>query len=564
MPFALRITSLTFSGADDPVEAADSDLVILIGPNNVGKSQALREIEVLAKSGQAGMVVTAQTLRRDGSGDELLSWFTAATSAYPVPAGTEEHRTLPSGNAFPLSAARQIWENVQHLSSLSEALIFRADAEQRLQLASSVASVDILDGQAVQPLQRLMLDHDAEERLSRAVTRAFGLPVHVNRAGGAQLHLHLGSTESEPRLDSADYREELLTLPRVPAQGDGMRSFIGLLLALSATPYPVVLIDEPEAFLHPPQARELGRQLASADSGQRVVATHSADVLLGILDAEASTTIVRLRREGDRNVPSVLSRGEIQKVWRDPSLRYSNLLDGLFHTGVVITEGDGDARLYNAALDVALSARGDPSTDLLFTHCGGKHDLPKAIGALRPLGVPVVAVADVDILRSEELLSQTVSALGGAWEPLRQDWSVLSNAVGQHPVESALVGDVRRQIDSALGADDTARLTENQSRRIREVTKTANGWKAIRGGGGQAAFPRGQAAEAGARLLAGLRAVGLFVVPVGELEGWAPTLGGHGRRFVQQALSDDVHRSNEALQLFTDEIAAFLHDEGTD
>jgi len=45
-----------------------------------------------------------------------------------------------------------------------------------------------------------------------------------------------------------------MALPQVQEQGDDVKSFVGMLLAITATEYPLLLIDEPETFLHPPQA----------------------------------------------------------------------------------------------------------------------------------------------------------------------------------------------------------------------------------------------------------------------------------------------------------------------
>ena len=61
-----------------------------------------------------------------------------------------------------------------------------------------------------------------------------------------------------------EYLEELRAIPLVQSQGDGVRSFIGVMLALIAARYPVVLIDEPEVLPPPPtQARLLGRKLGA-------------------------------------------------------------------------------------------------------------------------------------------------------------------------------------------------------------------------------------------------------------------------------------------------------------
>jgi hypothetical protein len=176
-----------------------------------------------------------------------------------------------------------------------------------------------------------------------------------------------------------------------------MRSFIGVMLAVVTGSHPVMLIDEPEAFLHPPQARLLGRRLASeARDVQVLVATHSIDFLLGLLQSEApNLTVVRLTRTGDVNAVRVLAHDQIGQLWGDPLLASSRILDGLFHRGVVLCEGDADARYYGAVLD---SADADRAHDLLFTHCGGKARMPMVIRALSSLDVPVAAIADFDVL----------------------------------------------------------------------------------------------------------------------------------------------------------------------
>ena len=70
-----------------------------------------------------------------------------------------------------------------------------------------------------------------------------------------------------------------------------MRSYASVILHLLAPITPsILLLDEPEAFLHPPQARLLGEIIAAErpSRAQLVVATHSPDVLHGLINV-AST-----------------------------------------------------------------------------------------------------------------------------------------------------------------------------------------------------------------------------------------------------------------------------------
>jgi predicted ATPase len=71
-------------------------------------------------------------------------------------------------------------------------------------------------------------------------------------------------------------------------QGDGMRSFATVILKMLAPDTPsLLLLDEPEAFLHPPQARLLGEFIAKErpTRSQLFAATHSPEVLQGMLGA---------------------------------------------------------------------------------------------------------------------------------------------------------------------------------------------------------------------------------------------------------------------------------------
>jgi hypothetical protein len=228
----------------------------------------------------------------------------------------------------------------------------------------------------------------------------------------------------------------------------------------------------------------------------------------------------------------------------------------LFHQGTVICEAEGDAMLYGAALDAELDTGG---TELLFTFSGGKQKLPSAIDALVGAGVPVAAIADIDVLREETLPKRIVERLGGDWtEDMEQDRQIVAAAIESSTAASPLISDVSSEIDNALGEDRTARLSEQQTRRIREITRSTDGWRHIRESGGKSAVPRGDARAAIERLIPRLAGERLFVVEVGMVEGWAPELGKHGTRFAVAALEARVHESNNGLRAFVRQVAESL------
>jgi hypothetical protein len=339
---------------------------------------------------------------------------------------------------------------------------------------------------------------------------------------------------------SISYIQRLEKLPTLHTQGDGMRSFAGVLLATSVGQENIMLIDEPEAFLHPPQARLLGTTLIQDRGGDRqlFIATHSTDIVRGVLDTESpEVKVLRVRRSGTKNVVRLLSNARIKELWGDPLLRYSNILDGLFHESVVVCESDGDCRFYAAVLDATLVGRGDDTKrpDLMFTHCGGKARLAMVIRALREVDVPVKAVADFDVLSDEEPLKSIAVALGVDWSAIQADWKIVKSAVDSKKPDLT-TSDVQEEIGKILKNVAETSFPPKARAEIQGVLKRSSAWahaKQI----GKAFVPPGDSTKACERLLTTLRTAGLHVVEVGELEGYVRTEGGHGPKWVNAVLA---------------------------
>lgn len=79
-------------------------------------------------------------------------------------------------------------------------------------------------------------------------------------------------------------------MPLLRDQGDGVKNFVGLILNIVAAPFFYLLIDEPDLYLHPPQADLIGRLIGSLKRPETQVflATHSADLLKGLISPPRS------------------------------------------------------------------------------------------------------------------------------------------------------------------------------------------------------------------------------------------------------------------------------------
>ena len=325
-----------------------------------------------------------------------------------------------------------------------------------------------------------------------------------------------------------------------------MRSFVGCILHAFTSPAFIHLLDEPEAFLHPPHAKLLASLLARSITTNRqlIIATHSGDFLRGLLDANVvSLRVIRLTRDGSVNHVHELDGNSIRTLWADPVLRFSNVLDAIFHGGVVICEADSDCRFYSAILGAVLEKRGEISPDVMFAASGGKDRMPILIQALRQLGVKIRVIADFDVLRDEETLFAIIRTLGGDSNLVEPLWRQLKNNV-QSQTPPLSVNQVREQITSILDENATASVSDRTVEKIKQALKATSPWHYAKLAGVNA-LASGQPRAKLDELLHYLKNYGLFVVHCGEIERFVPSIGTHGPKWVAQALAKDISTDPE-------------------
>jgi hypothetical protein len=541
-----RVTGITMSDGTR-VDVPEQGLLLLVGPNNAGKSQVLRDIlESSRDQNHRGRAVVTLDLDKQ-TGNEPEAWVRANVPS--MPRHPDRFHVEGWGEVSIENVLTQ-WGQPR-LNVLTNLFILHADGRSRLTAGDSQNSIDFSTQAPSHPVQVAYRSPTIEAALNDEGKKAFDLEVTVDRYAGSRISLRLGPrpafehVQGRP-LDS--YLTALNALPRLEDQGDGVRSYLGLLLHLAAGTHQVLLVDEPEAFLHPPQARLLGGVLArQATDKQAFVATHSTDVVQGVLEGDSAVTIVRITRRGDVNHAAVLSDTAVKELWSDPLLRYSNVLDGLFHDVVVLCESDADCRYYAAVLDqlsrapTVADASQSRGPQILFTHCGGKARLASVVSALSAVSVPVAVVADFDFLREPADVERLVEALGGNFDSLSADLQALAAAL-ESDVKPLRRIALKDELDRRLDEMESATVGPKDAEALRGIIKAESGWdKAKRSG--QAAVPQGQASEACSRLLAALAEIGLLVVPVGELERFVPAVGGHGPAWVTGVLEQQLHQN---------------------
>lgn len=548
----VRIKQITVSDGTK-VDIPSSGVTLFVGPNNAGKSQSLKDIQGIARSDPQHYrprTIVEQELAKY-PGIDIKEWIDANLPSVVVD-GIARHHVRGWTQASSADVETQ-W-NQPGLNVLTDLFILLANGIERLTVGNSEPAIDFTKEAPNGPIQRAYSDSTLAKEIGRRCKQAFGLDVVVDRYAGSVIPMRIGEPpefQHESGSPTMDYLEKLRRLPKLEDQGDGVRSYMGLILNMLAGHYEIVLIDEPEAFLHPPQARLLARVLAErADRQQVILATHSTSIVQGALEGSGSTTIVRLTRHGDTNHAAVLKEQDVKVLWSDPLLRYSNVLDGLFHDAVVLCESDSDCRYYQAVLDATEAEKSaqvddgllDRNLQLLFTHCGGKARMSSVVDALAAVKVPVVVVADFDVLRDAVHVNKLVTSIGGDFAgTIEQDLTVLQAALksDSKPLRKT---SLKEAFVTALDGAAQEVLTAKDVENLRAVVRVETGWdKAKRSG--TAAVPQGDAFAASERLLTALANLGILVVPVGELEGFARTVSGHGPAWVSAVLEEGLHKS---------------------
>ena len=523
------ITDITFNSGES-FSFKDSDIVVFTGANNVGKSQVLRDIKhYFENPNYHRIIATIINYKREGEINALKERFIYKEAQY----------TYENISVHDLNLIDKWWRGPMY--SLSSLFVNHLSTENRLLAANPATSFDAVETAPSDPIQKLYIDDKKEQEISSLFQNAFDTSIILNRGAGNNIPIHVGTApkkESGEDRVSVSYLQKLKQLPQIQSQGDGMRSFLGILLNVFTSTHTITLIDEPEAFLHPPQARLLGKMLArnTPNNRQLFISTHSEDFLKGLLDAENQRIkIIRINRVDDINYINLLSNDDIKTVWKDPILRYSNILSGLFHSKVIICESDTDCRFYQAIMDALHDGENSISPDVLFTHCGGKQRLKTVVNSLKALNVKTVVVSDIDILNDEQTFKDLVTQMGLSWDNLGGHW----NSVNQYIKEQRAqldTEDVKKQIKEVLDKVSVNVFPSESAESIKQIVKKASAWSKVKETGKN--FFSGNAYNSLVSIIENCKKRGLFIVPIGELECFYKPDSNHGTKWVNSVLEN--------------------------
>ena len=239
------------------IDINKNDIIILVGENNVGKSRALQDLYDLLALSQSSTVVKGIENSKPLK-DDLLQWCRLHLTVKKQDTG-ESYSGIGVKNISDFDITHGYDEKTV-TDSIRNVLACKLNSYERLSISGPVQSDFYLDLNN-NPIKALLNDELQLKRVSAAFYEAFGMFIFPNMGTSASPSLcvydkpDIQPIKHESQIEfQSKYTKIMNSIPKLHEQGDGMRCFMGLLLYLIIERYNIYLIDEPEAFLHPPSS----------------------------------------------------------------------------------------------------------------------------------------------------------------------------------------------------------------------------------------------------------------------------------------------------------------------
>lgn len=288
--------------AGDQIPA--TPVTVFVGPNNSGKSRVLAEIERYCRSGQ-----------KDASSVILEDLSFSGLDAHRAEQAIERIRQPPnpgeSVNVDHLFIGSRYGRSQVPLAQLTRYLQCPTDGlsafcqwflTHNTLILDGRSRINLVNEQAAGDLQRppqsslqVLFRNDAKRHeVRRMVSEAFGTYFVIDPTHLGQLRIRLADRppreDMEERGIHADAVRFHAAAQLIDQASDGVKAFTGIVTEVMAGDPSVILIDEPEAFLHPSLASKLGYEVSRAalSADKRVfVSTHSPSFVMGCIQSGA-------------------------------------------------------------------------------------------------------------------------------------------------------------------------------------------------------------------------------------------------------------------------------------
>ncbi|HEX8400459.1 MAG TPA: AAA family ATPase [Allosphingosinicella sp.] len=538
----MRVQTIEFRAGKaqgtSPLKLLPGTITVFIGPNNGGKSKGLRELShLIAPSGHLDPVVLSSCSLSPLQEDEfqrkfnrLLQPKTPGEGADPntQPIVRRGKRTVVNVSYLRQGAFGNGDVNARQYAAENflKHFVMNLSGAGRLELANP-APAQALGTSHPSTIGALFQNDAVRAQLSTVTHEAFNQYLVIDPTGMTQLAYRLSDHQPAAGVERSLTNEAVnffnQAMPLVEAS-DGTKAFVGVMGEILSGDSDVILIDEPEAFLHPSLAYLLGDRIARhlAADKQLFAATHSSHFLMGCLMSGSDVNVVRLTHRNGASTARILPADRLKTLMTDPLFRSVGVVSALFFESAVVVEGDSDRAFYDEINSRLQRSTVGGLSHSIFLNAHNKQTVVNIVVPLREIGIPAAFILDLDWVKED----------GQVWD---RYFSALGAPAG---LKEGLLA-TRRRVRLALEAADP-----NYKRH------------------GGIGILQGEERATAEAFFGQLEQYGLFTVTSGELESWLPTLVADRSKnkwlpSVFAALGSDP-AANDYVQPGNDDVWAFM------
>ncbi|MCW0997913.1 ATP-dependent nuclease [Streptococcus anginosus] len=517
------------------------DIVLLVGPNNVGKSRTLKDLrEDLNDTSKIKVLVKEVTYETTGFSEEQLrdyferNYVKDSHGSYNV---MIEENVYHSFNDFNFT-------NILDEKQFYKALFSFLSTENRLGLTRPIKFNSIVDNQNLNIMRKLDIDSESISKLNQALDSGFQKSVEVHEDyldGNMTKKYKIGESIEICNVIKSNKRDNLNKLKQfedLHNQGDGIRNAVAVLASIIVNEHSLFLIDEPETFLHPPQARVLGKNIVRLSEGKQLfISTHNIDFIRGVLEeASSRVKIIKIDRYDNNNTFNLVNNDSISNISSDKNLKYTNILNGLFYNQVVLCENESDCKFYSAILEYE-----DLTTyqNTLFCAVGGKEQFKKIVPLLKRLNINYKIIADIDLINNIDSLKQLLNSIElQCYKKIEhQHKDFLNNFVKETNSQVKTQEVIKAEIKQVFNNDTL--MSQQAVERIKTILRdvNVNSLKLLKTGG-KSIIPQGECIDLFNQINKFLKENNIFILECGEIERFVPEVSGHGNTWVEKVFTN--------------------------
>lgn len=560
------------------IDMKPGSILVAVGPNNAGKSKFLKQLysrlygrTVAEQTVDDGLISSIRICWGGGSDDLASDLISVAekkwtqSDRYFKPSLSSEHERYH--DLYSEEDLRAFAYNQERLGPFVGAFARWDEPHSRI----TESEKQVLSNSSGTVVTLVRNDSELEE-VSSLFEQIFDQRLSVYDLRDGKAGFVLGDGPQNPSTSTRGLdpktREFMLRAPKLWLQGSGMRNVFGLLSRIEADDRNIVIMDEPEAFLHPHQSWKLGLILGTVcreKKKQLICATHDRHFLTGLAQgAGEKLQICRFSTneyEAGRTFDVQIVPDHFWRDIRDQSrVRFSQVLDSFFFDEVVLVEGEEDALFYQEALTHYFETNQVPESERgerLFLPTGGNSEFAPMARLVKSLGPKVVAIGDIDLIADEKRYAATVQAFG---ETILDEAVELQEEIAAIYRDNEQLGEsrlfqIQSELEERLGSDqqsfdeETRKLLSDLLSELnaRHYSATKNRLQSRMAKNANTRSENEEVVKKVTEVVDLLRGINLFLVPMGALEHFDQEILREGKRgWVRRALDAKVHQAKLA------------------